>query len=430
MQYCKELTSHHPPLHTLLLIYVISFASRFGDINSGIAVFVIAQMIFAASVFSFTLHKMHQWKVLPFWRYLALLWFAFFPTVCMFVLCTTKDTLFSLFTLLFVVQLTDTMKSPKARLVQWINVGILAFIMLLLRNNAIYAFILFLPFFLLTNAKHRKKGGITFGAVIVSVLLVTNIVYPKIMSIPKGSLKEMLCVPTQQLARVYHLNPQSITAEERQKLVGLINENCLKLYDPQWADLIKNGIRLEFIKKDPSGFLELWLKLGLRNPKIYLDSFLLNTVQGWFPNAVMDGYNSPPSPPTLYPYDGTSYFEFNVESPGKWEQDMPNNPLTHFYYNISKSSTINRLPILGLLFSPSALLAMLVFCVLFAFKKTQVTRSALFAPLLYVLLLCTTVFLGPIMLPRYFLILFFIFPLMVAFIGNYRKFLQGRSTPC
>ncbi|MDR0883320.1 MAG: DUF6020 family protein [Oscillospiraceae bacterium] len=404
------ITQHHPPIHTLLLGGSIEgLHTLLGDYNAAVSVYLTVQMFALAAVFAFLLGRLAAWGARPVGRGLALAYFACFPTIAFFALSSTKDTLFSAAVLLFVVFLVDALKTP-SRVRLWVGVGVFGTLTLLLRNNALYAFLPFALLFLLSAKGMRKQAGAVFGAMLTLMLLVTSVLYP-VLGFPPATIREKFCVPMQQIARVY-VQPDTLSEEQRVRVARYIAPETLVLYNPTWADLVKNGFWSDAVGEDMGGFLALWAEIGLAHPKDYVDSFLLNTVQGWFPNAVMNGYNAPPSWEGLYPYDGTSYFEFNTEYPASVAQDGRLPGVRNFYRAIAKTDIPNRLPFVGLLFSPGALLWFLLFVLVYRLQDKKNRRKD-WLPLLFVFLLGCTIFLGPIMLPRYFLPLFFTFPVVV-----------------
>lgn len=63
------------------------------------------------------------------------------------------------------------------------------------------------------------------------------------------------------------------------------------------------------------------VQMGVEHPLTYLNSFLINTVDFWYPNAVVDGYRDA--------YGRSSYFDYKVSEPGE-EIVLP--PGVHRYY--------------------------------------------------------------------------------------------------
>lgn len=101
-------SAHHPLLHTLLMGKIIAFGYHHGtDLNSGIALHSICQMIACASAFSYVVCYIKKMEGSRYLHFLAIAYYAFFPLVPMFAMCTTKDVLFSVLLLFTVVFLHD-----------------------------------------------------------------------------------------------------------------------------------------------------------------------------------------------------------------------------------------------------------------------------------------------------------------------------------
>lgn len=154
------------------------------------------------------------------------------------------------------------------------------------------------------------------------------------------------------------------------------------------------------------------MQTGLKNPGIYINSFLENTLYAWYPDSIIDGYNKHASASnTVYPPGKTSYMEYRVEAPGTLDSKLPS--LYRFYEGIAKDTCVYQIPVLSMLFSVGFHLWILLICIFYAIHRKE---TAALLPALFMLLLCMTVLLGPMMLIRYFLILFFALPLMLSFL--------------
>ncbi len=93
--------------------------------------------------------------------------------------------------------------------------------------------------------------------------------------------------------------------------------------------------------------------------------------------------------------------------------------LRDIYYNISRETTINKIPIISMMFSLGAMFWGVLICLWYNIYKK---RKTILVILSLILLLQLTVLLGPMVLVRYVLILFFAFPLLLAFCLNGNKF--------
>ena len=78
--------------------------------------------------------------------------------------------------------------------------------------------------------------------------------------------------------------------------------------------------------------MDLWIRWGMEHPLTYVNSLLINTVDFWYPGAVVDGYRHG---------DGrSSYFDYKVDEPGK---EIGLLPSVHDYYEaISHDSDVQK----------------------------------------------------------------------------------------
>lgn len=412
----NAVTAHHPPLHTLLLGGTIELVHTLtGSYNAGIAVYTVIQMLIVTGCFTYTLSRMARWGVSRRMLLFSAAYAALFPVIPMFGLCSSKDTLFSAFTLLFLTLLIDLLRKPGQFFASpWEIARLIAvtFLMNAFRTNAVYALAPFLLCVFLLLKRFRVKISLVLAAAVLLTVAYTGPFF-SLLQIQPGKSREMLCVPMQQLARVYRDNPEAFDEAQRQTLFQYLPEKGLQLYQPRWADLVKSWFQEATFAEDQKSFLSLWLQIGVQNPGLYLDSFLENTLYAWYPDSVIDGYNRQAASEDsgVYPLGKTSYMEFRVEKPGTLDSKFP--ALDQLYENIAKDYDIYRIPVISMLFSVGFQLWGLLAGLFYAVHRR---RKAAILPALFMLLLSMTVLLGPMMLVRYFLILFFALPLTVSFL--------------
>lgn len=411
--YYDQITTQHPWIHTILLGYICEFSiSHLGHANVGIAIYIYVQMLFVAGCFTYTLYTMakrtgHRVVVM-----ISFLYYALFPTIHMYALCTTKDTLFTAVFLVALVLLLDMFEdadaffSSKGKQISFVLFVLAA---LILRKNAVYAMIVFIPFLLVFLKKNWKKGAVLVG---LSFLLFW--VYDKPLANAVGVIdigpKEALSVPSQQLARVYNEEREILTEEERSLLETFYPKEYLERYLPKLADYAKGMLNTEYFMENTGEYLKLWASVGARVPDIYINSFLVNTYGFWYPTATLDGYDG---------FDGivgtpienaeVYYFAYETESPGERWSLIP--LLDNFYYQLSTKNLHTRVPGVSLLFSPGFMFW--VYVIAFAYSVYR-KQKASYPVFILMGILWLTVLLGPIALVRYVLFLFFGLPLLLS----------------
>ena len=97
----------------------------------------------------------------------------------------------------------------------------------------------------------------------------------------------MLSIPSQQLARVYNYNIDVFNEEEIEEL----NKSYSKLENFKYyterqsiSDLTKGVLNSDYVKNNLNKYIKLWLNIGLKDPKNYVEAFLLNNLGYWYPN--------------------------------------------------------------------------------------------------------------------------------------------------
>ena len=142
---------------------------------------------------------------------------------------------------------------------------------------------------------------------------------------------------------------------------------------------------------------------------------LINTVDFWYPNAVVDGYRDA--------YGRSCYFDYRVSEPG---EEIVLLPRLHRYYEaISSDPEIQKLPFLFLVLSPGWYL--MITMLLFADLWRRRLYTFLAPGMMFVLSL-VTVLLGPVALVRYVLIFYYAFPVLLP-LALYPGWFTGNQ-PC
>lgn len=411
----NSLNAHNPILHTLLLGNIIETVhSITNSWNMGIAIYTVLQMLVISACLTYSIYFLSKHKVSKKIQMATLIYYAFFPVIVMFGICSTKDSLFTsitLVTILFIIDMLINKEKFFSSMMLIIRFILAIFLMLAFRNNALYCFILFIPILIYFCKGYRKKMFIIIVSILIFWGIYTGPIH-RILNVQKNSNAEMLSVPLQQVARVYNYNYDNLNEEQLEAIYDVINEEEIKKYDPKLSDSIKAACNINILKNNYIKYLKLWIEIGIRNPKTYIESFLENTLGYWYPNTIIDGYCA------NWDYETeTTFFNATTEEPGERNSRIP--VLEEIYYKISRTSMIQKIPVVSMLFSVGFMFWILVICIAYnVYRK----RNAIVVPLLLILFLWITVIFGPIALPRYILILFFAFPLFVTFLLNGSRF--------
>lgn len=295
-----DYSTHHPLLHTLFLGAFFRLGGALGSYQAGMAAHSVVQMLLMALAFGRALSWLYERKTPRSIRIILFAFYGLFPANSILALSTTKDVLFSALVLLCTLQLyrlTADCENAAAGAGDRTVFVCLAVLMLLLRNNAVYAFALSVPILYAalrwekTDHVSRGKDGGRAGAATgrkwlltaVAVLLFYGICAFSLKAAVRaesGSPREMLSVPLQQMARVRVTAEEQIDPAMRQELDQYISsEWVFAAYHPHLADPVKNRA---VIHDNPAGLIKTWVRLGLRFPAVYVDAFLDNSLGLWY----------------------------------------------------------------------------------------------------------------------------------------------------
>lgn len=408
-----NITSQHPWIHTIILGYIAEFSkSHLGHPNVGIAIYIYTQMLFVAGCFTYTLYSMEKYICKRVVVIISMVFYAIFPTIHMFALCSTKDTLFTALLVLFMVMLnelfidTDNFLHNKLKLIVFV---LSAVGFLILRKNAFYAMLVFVPVFLYFMRRNFKKAFMMVGAIWI-IYWIYSVPLTNAMGIIDIGPQEALSVPSQQIARVYNQNRDVMTEEEVKAVECFYQKELFEMYLPKLADYTKGGLNRTYFEEHVKEYIQLWLSLGVKAPDEYINSFLVNNYGFWYPYASLDGYRGYVGMQgTVLENAEVFYFAYVTEEPGERISLIPF--IDRAFFDLSTMNLHKKLPVVSLLFSPGFMFWIMIITIAYTLYKKRYELMPMF---ILMSLVWLTVLLGPIALVRYVLFLFFAFPLMLS----------------
>ncbi len=406
----RSFNTHHPLVHVLMLGGIVCAVHKVtGSYNLGIASYTLIQMIIVAGGFTYLLSFMRKRKVSKAVRIVSLLYFAFFPVIVMFTLCSAKDALFTVALLLLLLSLLDMGSDKEVFFTSGKKMAFFvlsATAMMLFRKNGVYAFAVMVPVLLIYHKENLKKTGLLIAAVFLSYFLINGGLTVALHA-EGGEKQEMLTVPIQQLARTYKFNREVFEPEDIAALHEILPEEALVLYNPKLSDPVKVHFRNNTFAADKSKYISLWARIGLKKPLSYINAWLVNSYGFWYPDTVIDVYSG--NTVFTFTYGDSSYFGYEVEEPGFRDSKIP--WLDEAYRKLALEISQEKVPIYSMLYSPGGIFWGIAFVFAYVLYRR---KYHLVIPYLMVLLTWLTVILGPTYLPRYVLIFWFGMPLFIA----------------
>ena len=383
-----DFNTHHPLLHTLLVGGFCDLGRHlFGYPAKGLLLYTLFQMILIAMAMASAVRLLYKHRA-PAWMCCGfILMDAILPFHTLLVISSTKDTLFSGAVLYLSVLLTEAvLDREKLQSAGWMLRFVLTGAAVgLMRNNG-FICLAAVSFVALLGLRHYCKPAKRLLVLSLCALLLDAAAGEGLklaLGAEDGHFREVLSVPLQQMARVHRFVDDEAETEIEEWLP------TVDLYSPDLADLVKNTFDAE--KDELPEVLKLWTEVGLRNPMIYVDSFL----------ATNEGFYRINAEPTGV-YLDTDFHE----NEGWWLKENTKWPaLREKMMVLFSDNAYRESALLSLILSPAlwAWMMMLALWMGIYMRRKEVIITGLVSFALYL-----TVLLGPCVMVRY------IYPIMMT----------------
>ncbi len=399
----NKISTHQPVLHTLLMGFIIStIENKTGSINKGVAAYSLFQMLVMALGLSYIPYLLKRKRIKLPLIILSIVFFAIFPVIVLFVFTGTKDSIFSVavtdfigLNLCLLSEKSESYFTKKKDAIIWV---LLAFVILAFRSNAIYALLPMLAILLIYVVKNckKKKSFIIAFSVLIGSFIIFNYPLTNAIAKEKVSKAEMMSVPCQQMARIYHYHYDEISEEDKNTYDKLFDpKRWYGYYVPEIADASKGSLRMEVYEKEKAAYWKLWFSWLKEYPKEYVDSILENTYGLFYmwPRYI------------LYSYGQEGFTVVHTMKPSEGNTKIPQ--LFAFYEQFEHGRIVNDTFFLAWIFAPATYLYLMIVAIVYALKKKKWT---LLIPFIFLVLFWMTFLLGPASLVRYVLFLYMLVP--------------------
>ncbi len=391
------MSNHHPVLHTLIWNFFAALEWWGVPHPYGLVIYCIVQMLITSSVCGYVIRSEIaegcRWP-LPV---ITMFFYVLYPAFSLFSIQMTKDVFFSCAVIMLVLKLIKEGRGEKVSLV---TIFIFAALASLLRNNFLPAgAVLVIVLFILRKKEGMKNAFYASLAAVIVSAAVMILIYP-MCGVVKSESHESLSIPINQVAAVYVHRYNELTLPEK-----FIIEQYMAAgkYNPRLADTVKFTFNDELYDSDKSAFWDLYLYLIKRFPGEFVDAFLTQNVQLWYPGALLTDR-----------YAARDYIE--TENVFVYVYKVTRNPIIPAgkgFYDMVIEEIENAGVLEGLPFSLSIPFIVLVFALYAAIKRYN---SGYLAAVLVSGALWGTYLLGPVsafryMYPFYMLIPVFVIPL-------------------
>ena len=457
-----RLNAHHPVLHTLFIEATVKAGQTlFGSFDAGVSVCVMVQALLIAAALTWVLRWMSANGMGRVGTCLSVAYLALDPVISLFAFSTTKDSLFAAAVVLYAANLAAfcrpgrgtagraseeapaskgaaepgtgegcpapkeapaahaatghvvagrdaaariaTREAPAGRgtlrtVRDLVPLACLTAIVAMLRSNGLVALVVTVPVVLALLARGQRPAYLkaTLAGLVAALIWLGPL--SLLMGVEKSPIGKwnVLCIPEQQIARA--AADPSVSDADRE-LIGRL------LPGIQYKDNLSDVARGAFMRAEAEGtaspkeLVGLYLHLARAYPGVYIEAFLAHTRGAWdLASGVGNVYGDDPG--------ATNAFAIRQQAPATRESLAPR--LLEWISWLSTSAEVQRTPFAVLLSMPLYLIVCTA-CLVVAIRRRDRTAGIVMAPLVT---LALSNLLGPCMLIRYFLYLFYGLPLM------------------
>lgn len=421
--------TYQPLAHTFLIWVALQIGNAVGSLETGMACYSIFQMLVLAVALGYVCAMVYR-LVKKMWPVVLLVVFlGLFPFVSVLALCVTKDIIFSALFLIFMCLFVERsyFATGKRRMVLdilWVLEGL---VMMLFRNNALYAVAVFAIFFVVMTEKKQKMQALILSlALVIGGKGALEGVQAALGVTIEGNKVEMFSLPIQQLARVGNIHGEYLDEDDFIKIDFLVGWDVWEHYNPPLSDTIKGAVstRIPYTwEGNYLGVLQIWTEIGLKYPNEYIDAFFALTCGYWFMDdrtwCEVLGFGTDTRMGAIYTYNAIplDIIPEGIDHVSKFPA------LEEKLEEIVSGNSFYQWPVLSVLCKPALYVWGLIFSLLLAlYFKERKKLMILLLPFIYF----GTLLLGPVVQIRYIFTIMITVPLLLALVF-YR---ESESTVC
>ena len=363
----------NPLVHTLLINIWVKLGLKIGlDINGATGLYILFQMAFLCLAIGYCISTLKKFNVSNKILIGITAYFALIPYNGALSVTMWKDVIFGALVLIFISVLARLV--TKREEANKFDKDVLIFILsgvgfCLFRSNGWFGFLFTVPFLIFY---FRKSFKTMFPAIILVVLISAVVKYPVMnsLNIVQSDPVESLCIPIQQITRVL-VKDRPITPDQRALIEEVADLTYIhELYEETFADNIKDLIRAtdrqDYLVAHKGEYAKLYIELGLKYPKDYIDAYVAQTMGYWYPDI-------------FYPITDTEGISHN-------SLGLEPDPLLRGFVFVKIREIVMKLhtviPLFGLLFSLGSVLWIILIMFGYTFVNKDNDSRLLFIPIL------------------------------------------------
>ncbi len=372
-----KLNNHHPVFHSLLIhLFIVIGKVGFNSYNFGIFLYCFFQFIMVLCIIALLMKIYVEQQINSTTIFLTLLYFIFSPRIQNYMFLITKDVLFSVFLLLFILFFQNNRKHNILFLISLVGI-------ILLRNDGKYLLLISVVVTGIFKKNLRKNMLLISSGILCLTTIYSQIILPSFQITP-SSRREILSVPFQQTARYIRDAKSDVTIEEKQAISRILSYNQLAdKYNPNLADPVKNTFNEFATKSDMKQYFRCWFQMLKKHPGIYLQAIINNKYRFFYPSSIL-------SNPYFYSWSVNSMEITNSLTADEIHTDFAYPPQLNIFRNTYEQfrEAIFHLPVLSVLLSSATYTWLLILWTCYCLKCKNITSILYTTPLYVQLLIC------------------------------------------
>ena len=397
------INTHHSAFYAYIL------GSLFSMKNPALSLFIFAliQVIIQAMVLAYSMRLLKKMDINYVLRIIILLIYCFLPFFNINSIGIFKDIIISNLCLLLICLIIEFTVLKENNNWKIFFIILFSILITLLSSKGFFIVIFTLLLLICFSFKNIRWKSLLFIIPIILFIFYNSMLLP-MLHVSKGSVRETLAIPIQQVSSYVVHNSNKVTAEEKKAIGDILEYDLIAdKYNPTNADLVKNNLfNKDYTEKQLSEFKKVWFKLFFKDPSTYIKAYIQL-------NHSYLSFNT-----NKYGYDTNMNIVYWASTIKDYGGDNLKNELKLSHYSIAHKvrtfyTVITRVPIINLLFVfgfYTWLLLLLLFKIIID-KKIKLIVP--FIPSLVVFLFC---FISPIDgLWRYIYPIIYSIPILICY---------------
>ena len=411
--------AHHPLIHTLLMEMFIRIGQILQDANLGMAFYILFQMMWLASAFSYGIVFLRKLQVKKGWLIFLQVWSMLFLPHGYLSVSTTKDIIFTaeVLYMIFFFYRIFLIHRNSLKMDKWdVCLVVHGILVVLFRNNGKYAMVVTVCVLWIAILVVRENRKFYVRATINCFLILgIGTVLLTVMSYMTNAehirKEEMLSVPIQQFSRVLKYHENELNEEELSLLDDFFVEKSYKYYTPSISDPVKSRVNLVIMRQNVAAFAKLYFVFLKKYPGDMVNAVL----------ALDAGYLNPLDMTHQDVYGGgASWIPIGWSLEGQFglHRDAIEEDMYQAMKKFADKNEYDKIPIAGYLIMPGGYLWMLTFLISYLWWKKQYAQLIILSfPVGYYI----TLFLGPTVQLRYIYTIMVLIPFLYAIMMGRKK---------